>query len=390
VKLLALTTSFPHDAEDYRGRFVAEWASSLVQQGDEVRVLAPSGGYSPDGVSRLQYYSPGTLLGGEGAPELLAKRPVYGALSGCITSAGMLWRATTAIRADEMLVGHWLIPSAFVALGAGRRWCTPVHGYAHGSDVALLERPGGRGLARMIDRKIMGITFVSDDLRHRYLRCLGRPSEARLSVIPMGITRLEPCGRFRRWVSDMAQGRRVVTTIGRLVPIKGLDVLVRALSGVEDCVWFAAGEGAERESLRRLAKQVGVHLITPGVISPDQREALLAETDVFVHPSRQVGMRREGTPVSVMEALSAGVPSVVSRTGGLSELAHDSGMLTVEAEDVGGLAEKLHLILDDEGRREEMKRRHLVVGERSTWSHVGALHREALQESARRFSCELP
>ncbi len=362
----------------------------MQSHGDQVRLLTPEGDYSLPGLTRHTYYSPGAILSGAGAPEYLKRRPVMGTFAGGVTSVGMLWRATSLVRPDEMFVAHWLIPSALAALAAGRRLCTPVHGYAHGSDIALLERRGGRPLARLIDRKVMGITFVSEDLRDRYIACLGRPSETCLTVIPMGITRAQPCEEYRRRIRSIAQGRRVISTIGRLVPIKGLDILLEALVDAEDYVWCAAGEGPELDTLVQRARERGVEFVPLGVVSAEEREGLLAESDLFVQPSRCLDGRREGSPLAVVEAVAAGVPTIATATGGLVALAEKSGAVLVQPDDVEDLASAVKTLLGDDEICLNLREAHTRYGVRQTWDEIGKEHWAAVQASAARFRCATP
>lgn len=390
MQLLALTTSFPNSEHDHRGRFVAEWAQSMQRQGDTVRVLSQPGAYCPPGVQRLTYRSPGNLLNGDGAPEFMARAPIRGLLSGGLTSASMLLEAVRAIQPADLCVAHWLIPCALAALAAGRRHCNPVHGYVHGSDLALMERVEGPWLARLIDDRIMGITFVSEDLKSRFLSCLDRPARAHLSVLPMGISRPEPCPDFRRQIRSVAAGRPVISSIGRLVPIKGLDVLLRALAHRTDVLWVAAGDGAERETLQALAREHGVPLHLPGNISAEQREALLSESQLFVQPSVSLNQRREGTPLAVLEALAAGVPVIATATGGMVDLAESAGVYLVPAGDQAALKIAIEMLLSDVHRRQEMSDVHRRFGKEVSWPRLGPKHRAVLEESLARFRCALP
>ena len=111
--------------------------------------------------------------------------------------------------------------------------------------------------------------------------------------------------------------------VGRLVAIKGHDVLVRAVSRLPPALrptLVILGEGDRREALVALARARGVDLRLPGEVPPATVQAWLALADVFVHPSRALDGRTEGQPVAVREALAAGVPVVASASGGIPEL----------------------------------------------------------------------
>src|SRR5262249_13111854 len=120
-----------------------------------------------------------------------------------------------------------------------------------------------------------------------------------------------------------------VLSVARLVPIKGLDVLVRACAPRRDDATpprpaihvVILGEGPERERLRALATRLGVPLRLPGLVPRTEVAAWMRAADVYAQPSRTLDNgRSEGMPVATLEALAAGLPVVAAASGGLAEL----------------------------------------------------------------------
>jgi len=106
-----------------------------------------------------------------------------------------------------------------------------------------------------------------------------------------------------------------------LVPIKGLDVLLDALSKLEvPYKLIVAGTGPQQTALQKLAEELSVPVDWRGEVLTHERDELLANADLVVIPSRPSGGREEGMPVVALEALAAGVELLVSDTGGLSEI----------------------------------------------------------------------
>ncbi|WP_136192315.1 glycosyltransferase [Actinomyces procaprae] len=121
-------------------------------------------------------------------------------------------------------------------------------------------------------------------------------------------------------VPPRAQGLRIVSC-STIVPIKRLDLLVDALSGTRLPIqWDHFGEGELRDQLEaRAARQLGnnITLTWRGFV----RNADLVEE--YVHSPRHLLVNvsaSEGVPVSIMEALSTGIPVVATDVGGTGEL----------------------------------------------------------------------
>jgi glycosyltransferase involved in cell wall biosynthesis len=115
--------------------------------------------------------------------------------------------------------------------------------------------------------------------------------------------------------------RPVLLFLGRLVPIKGVDVLLDALPGLGE-TWqvVIAGAGPSEGDLRRRAQRLGVSIDWAGEVHGAARDALLGRADVVVIPSKPDGGREEGMPRVALEALAAGAQLVVSDCGGLAEI----------------------------------------------------------------------
>jgi glycosyltransferase involved in cell wall biosynthesis len=245
-----------------------------------------------------------------------------------------------------------------------------------------LERlRGGRILARRLDRRLEGITFVSANLQARFEALLGTPAQCRVRVIPMGISPTQGRAAYETQLRTQAKNRRIVATVGRLAPIKGLDDLAHALVDVEDVVWFCAGDGPEKERLRALCRRLGVPRIALGRVGPAERDALLAVADVFVLPSRPIGHRTEGTPISLLEALAAGTPCVATETGGIGPVAEAAEAILVPPGDLDALKSAVHTVLSAPERRRSMSEAHRRVGSRYRWDVIGAQHADAFAQS---------
>jgi glycogen(starch) synthase len=115
-----------------------------------------------------------------------------------------------------------------------------------------------------------------------------------------------------------------VLSLGRLVPAKGFDVALRAFaivaSRIPDARFTIAGDGAARDELVALAKELGLEerVAFTGWIEPDDVPRLLNDASVVVMPSR-----REGMPIVAVQAALMARPVVATAVGGLPEVVLD-------------------------------------------------------------------
>jgi rhamnosyl/mannosyltransferase len=108
-----------------------------------------------------------------------------------------------------------------------------------------------------------------------------------------------------------AKDRVVVSAVGRLVPYKGIDVLLEAVAAVPDIVCFIAGDGPERLRLERRARELGLdgRCIFFGSVDKKMVHTILRATDIFVLPSVSSG---ETFGVCQVEAQVCEVPVIAS------------------------------------------------------------------------------
>jgi glycosyltransferase involved in cell wall biosynthesis len=177
-----------------------------------------------------------------------------------------------------------------------------------------------RALYLATERLGSATVAVSEAVAGR-LRRWGVPAD-RIHLVPNGIEaarfRFDPAARAAvRARLGLDGAAMVVGGLGRLVPGKRFDLLVRAVAGLPDVVLVVAGAGPEREALRRLAECLGVaervHLI--GECDGPDVPALLAALDVFVSASEE-----ETFGLAVLEALAAGLPVLHTTCPALEEV----------------------------------------------------------------------
>lgn len=170
---------------------------------------------------------------------------------------------------------------------------------------------------------------------------------------------------------------RVLLTVARLVPHKGIDLVLRALREIpKDVSYLIAGEGPERAALESLAGDLGVaaRVRFAGRLSDDDLAAAYAAADAFVLTSRDLGDGGvEGFGIAILEAGSFGVPAIASGSGGIPDalLDGETGLL-VDPDDIAGLTRVLHALLSDPARAQSMgnRARDLAASSRSWTAFV--------------------
>lgn len=159
-----------------------------------------------------------------------------------------------------------------------------------------------------------------------------------------------------RWTVDRGKNVVFITTC-RLVPIKNLDRLILAFSNLVEVNpgrkinLRILGDGPERENLefRILNSELNANVEMLGFQS--NVWPYLAEADAFVLPSL-----REGSSVSLAEAMSAGLPSIVTKVGGASEiLGNSKSGILIDPLNTSEIQQAMQSILDlSEDERKEL------------------------------------
>lgn len=139
------------------------------------------------------------------------------------------------------------------------------------------------------------------------------------------------------------QDRVVVLAVGRLHPDKNLDQFVESLRGTGAEGWIA-GDGPERSFLEELARGSGVRLLGHRTDVGN----LLQAADIFALPAHA-----ESYGFAVLEAVSAGLPVVATRTGEIVRLVGDAG-LVIPPGDFGAFREAVRRLIDSPDLRREL------------------------------------
>jgi glycosyltransferase involved in cell wall biosynthesis len=147
--------------------------------------------------------------------------------------------------------------------------------------------------------------------------------------------------------------------VGRISREKGPDVLVEALPALEDLNIHVTliGEGAERRKLEQRTRELGIENGVSWAGEVPRASRLFPAFDVFVNSSRT-----EGTPITLFEAMHAGVPVVATAVGGVPDVVSSDDALLIPPEDPSALAFAIREVHDhpiDAARRASHARSRL-------------------------------
>lgn len=152
----------------------------------------------------------------------------------------------------------------------------------------------------------------------------------KLKCIPIGVAPVRPDDRRVREIAQEVAGRKVIFSLGRLVPYKGYHNLILAARDLPaDYLVVIAGSGPLEPQLKKLIadNNLGAKVIMPGRISDHDRDAWMAVASVFCLPSVE---KTEAFGIVLIEAMSIGLPIITTVIPG-------SGTSWVNAHGVSGL-----------------------------------------------------
>ncbi len=213
-----------------------------------------------------------------------------------------------------------------------------------------------RALARVSDR-LLGVSQATvDDLVR-----LGVAPPEKFRVLPLGLDlaplavpdeALRAASRGEQGVGD---GEVLLVFVGRIVPIKRLDRLLRAVAQARESEprlrLAVVGDGDERPQLEGQAAELGIAADVFFLGYRRELRPVFAAADVAVLSSDN-----EGTPVSLIEAAAAGLPAVATDVGGVREVVSEETGILVPRDDVAALASAMVELAADAPRRERCGR----------------------------------
>lgn len=304
-----------------------------------------------------------------------ARRHPIGLARAIVAASAQSWRARTGVRPSRVVVKELLLATAVAdqidTAGDVRHLhahfahgCTTVTWLAslmtgvpfsftgHAKDIYRASlNPAG-----LLARKLRAAEFATT--------CTGANLAHLRDVEPAGHVHLAYHGLNAEFTALLADAPEPtppvdvvrIVSVGRMVPKKGFDVLVRAVAELRDRdlpveLVLAGEEGSESGAIRALVAELGLadRVVWRGTVSQAELLAEYRRASIFALACRvDADGDRDGIPNVLVEAMAAGLPVVSTDVSGIPEVLHDgiNGLL-VAPDDPAALADALWRLAKD-------------------------------------------
>jgi glycosyltransferase involved in cell wall biosynthesis len=259
------------------------------------------------------------------------------------------------------------------------------------SRVDVTNRNNGlrhRALEFVSNQCLHAAIAVSDDTGRQWIRRT-RLAPRRVVTIRNGIDaakcapEVDRAAARKQFGLPTAEGALIVGGVGRLDAVKGFDVLLDAVALLAadhpNLTLALAGDGPARHALQEQAARLNINDRVHFLGFCKDVKQVYAALDIFAMPSRC-----EALPYALLEAMTAQLPAVASRIGGVPEVVvpGQTGLL-IPVGDHHALAQAVQLLLNNPNRRQEMGRaaRQRIIqhfSEREMVAQTLALYRRLL------------
>ena len=349
MKVLVLTTTFPRYVGDSVPGFVYYLCKNLSDLGIDITVLAP---HTLDkcyrsipgmNVKRFDYF----LNMGYGLPPKL-KSQGFRKYRIAFLAYSMWQHARRLAKSVDIIHGHWLFPSGYVASKLQRPYIMTAYG------IELFLAQNNAFLRKFMQPSVHNANRVITISKNTAMRTLELFPFANTRIIHLGFSPLE---------TDELEAKPIKNSIlfvGRLVKRKGVEHLIRAIKHLETRIpveLMIVGDGPERRNLKKLVHDLKLQNVTFfGFVPQNRLKSFYQKASVFVLPAiTDPSGDTEGLGVVLLEAMSCNIPVIASRVGGIPDIVIDqkTGLLVEEQNNLQ-LAEAIETILVDSDLRSRL------------------------------------
>lgn len=331
--ILLISRGIPSDKDPQWGCFERDQALALHKAGHKVVVLSVDSrvrvknrklGISHRNIDGVDLYNLYWF------PNVIFRPIIYRLMLFIISwQLDYLYKKVVKIHGTpDVVYSHYLLNS-YAALNLKKKYNLPVVAIEHWSEVNKdILKPYVQYLGNSVYTTVDKVISVSDSLKSMISKHFNVDSLVVHNLVGEG---------FGYKLPSYHTSFNFVT-VGSLFHIKGYDILIEAFAKIANNNNFKltiVGDGNQRTLLQQLIVKHNLQskVLLLGRKSRPEVADILADSDVYVSSSRN-----ENFSVSVLEALSVGLPVVATICGGIKECINESNGLLVPTEDVNALS----------------------------------------------------
>ena len=243
---------------------------------------------------------------------------------------------------EEVFICYWMNECAYAATFL-KKWYPNIKVYSRGHGFDVYEERCFLPFRKMLFNKLDSVYLVNNAEREYLINSYGTKLDTRkIKVSHLGIEIPD------HFTTSAKRDKFIIASCSSVIQLKRLDLLIEAMSTILDFdfTWIHIGDGILLNEMKELAKEKLIHenqhyeflgQLTLADVHKAYRER---EISLFVNCSDT-----EGIPVSIMEAMSYGVPVVARDIGGISEIVDNScGLIVGETDIINNLARAIRYI----------------------------------------------
>ena len=346
LHVLTIAPFYPRLGDESGGCFVAEPLGELVSAGMQATIFAVE-----------PFYRPRATASGQAPPARWFRYPAIPGNAGLASAGDGLYLCLRKAVQDlhtrspiDLIHAHGALPCGLAALQLSRQLGLPYVVTVHGLDAFSQAQVGGRRGRRCAERsqqvyggarRVIGVSqHVCDEVQK------GMSEPVKLSVVynVVNPSLFQP---------GEGAASPALLTVGNLIPVKGHELVVRALAALRDefprITWDVVGVGPELNRIREVAARLGaldaIHF--HGKLGRREVAEAFRRCTVFVLPSHY-----EGFGCVYLEAMASGKVAIGCAGQGIEEVIHhgENGWL-VPPDGHAELIEGLRILLRDPERR---------------------------------------
>ena len=372
MKICVFAHTFPKFKNDGTAAFMEGFCEGLQKIGHQVTVLLP---YDPAikksarafQIITFKYIYPDKLSlfgysrtlenGQKLKPWILLLAPFYLFFG--------FWALLRLVKKEkiELINAHWIVPGGFIGSLVSYLTGVPLLISAPGADIYLCKKfTFFKLLAVFSSWRSSQVIVAGSPLWIEDLAAIGINKD-KLSSINYGVNvkQYYPIRSVLKKELGLKNSAKVILSVGRLIPRKGMDVLIKAIPEVvkknPQAFFVIVGDGEQREELEFLAKKLKVfdHLLMVGYKKRDELLRFYNMCDLYVTCSNR---DKEGTlddaQIALIEAMACKKPVIASDLPGNKLVVRDEmGGYIFPQGDVKMLSQKINILTKDREKRKK-------------------------------------